>query len=150
MKGAAAASASLRCQLLLAPRVPTGWMAIRCSAGPTASPVVAPASTRSLPAVPRSDARGTPGAYSLTLGSPSAIDLRRHKKAFVHLLNTGMAHTSLHTMWWRSAVNKAPRPVTCFDIVTEALRSYCGAHMRAYAALRATTYWPAQGFAAPI
>ena len=51
--------------------------------------------------------------------SPSAIDLRRHKKTFVHLLSTEMAHKSLHTVLWHSAVNEAPRLVTCFDIVTD-------------------------------
>jgi hypothetical protein len=36
-------------------------------------------------------------------------------------------------------VNEAPRLITCFDVVTEGLRSNCGAYMREYAALRATT-----------
>jgi len=154
--------------------------AIRGSDGPTTSPVVAPASTRSSPAVPRSDVRVTPGAYSLTprtvalsdrsapttqvslqpkvrnsasvrnLNKLTYIVINCHKKTFVHLLSSGMAHKSLHTVLWRSTVNEAPRLVTCFDIVTEGLRSYCGAHMRGYAAMRATTYWPAQRFAAPL
>jgi hypothetical protein len=132
------------------------------------------------PAVPRSDVRVTPGAYSLTprtvalsdrsapttqvslqpkvrnsasvrnLNKLTYIVINCHKKTFVHLLSSGMAHKSLHTVLWRCAVNEAPRLVTCFDIVTEGLRSYCGARMRGYAAIRATTYWPAQRFAAPL
>jgi len=179
-QGWASLTWSLRCQLPMAPRVPTGWTAAGCAAGPMTSPVVAPASTRSSPAVPRSDVRVTPGAYSLTprtvalsdrsapttqvslqpkvrnsasvrnLNKLTYIVINCHKKTFVHLLSSGMAHKSLHTVLWRCAVNEAPRLVTCFDIVTEGLRSYCGAHMRGYAAIRATTYWPAQGFAAPL
>jgi hypothetical protein len=78
------------------------------------------------------------------------IVINCHKKTSVHLLGSGMAHKSLHTVLWRSAVNDARRLVTCFQIVIEELRSYCGTHMRRYGALSAATHWPAQGFAAPI